>query len=286
MTSKRRLAASAAMLVLVVACTGDGAPTTTSGGASTTTFASTSTSGPATTVDPTNLPDLEGRQVRVAVDHNSFPFNYIDEPNGPTGWDYEVIPLLCEALGCTHEFVVVEPEQVLAAVGDGTTDLTGDGTIADAALSGLVEFSTPYLEVEQRLVVRGDEDRFATSEEFAAGSGVVGVVAGSRNENLAITTWAAGRVRGYIDLASAIDGLVASTIDAVLIDDFGGQGYVGEHDQDVKQIDGVVASGELVLAFAPSSDLTAVFDAALTALIDDGTLSTINAFWFAPASAS
>ncbi|HEX5671750.1 MAG TPA: transporter substrate-binding domain-containing protein [Acidimicrobiia bacterium] len=284
MKSRRWLVAAVA--VLAAACTGDGATTTTTGGGTTTTAASTSTSGPTTTVDPTNLPDLEGRQVRVAVDHDSFPFNYIDEPNGPTGWDYEVIPLICEALGCTQEFVVVEPEQVLSAVGDGTADLTGDGTIADAALGGLVEFSTPYLGVEQRLVVRGGEDRFTTIEEFTAGSGIVGVIAGSRNESLAITTWGAGRVRGYIDLASAIDGLVGTTIDAVLIDDFGGQGYVGEHDLEVKQIDGVVASGELALAFTPSSDLTAIFNAALTALIDDGTLSTINAFWFAPASAS
>ena len=284
MKSGRWLVAAVAMLA--AACTGDGATTSTTGGGTSTTAASTSTSAPTTTVDPTNLPDLEGRQVRVAVDHNSFPFNYIDEPNGPTGWDYEVIPALCEALGCTYEFVVVEPEQVLSSVGDGTTDLTGDGTIADAALDGLVDFSTPYLEVEQRLVVRGDEDRFTTLEEFTASSGIVGVVAGSRNEDLAITTWGVGRIRGYIDLASAIDGLVGSTIDAVLIDDFGGQGYVGEHDHDVKQIDGVVASGDLVLAFTPSSDLTAIFDAALTALIDDGTLATINAFWFAPASAS
>jgi polar amino acid transport system substrate-binding protein len=285
LTSRRWLVAAVTMLA-AAACTSDGTTTTTTGGGTTTTGASTSTSAPTTTVDPTNLPDLEGRQVRVAVDHNSFPFNYIDEPNGPTGWDYEVIPLLCEALGCTHEFVVVEPEQLLAAVGDGTVDLTGDGTIADAALGGLVEFSTPYLDVEQRLVVRGDEDRFTTIEDFAAGSGIVGVVAGSSNENLATTTWGAGRVRGFIDLASAIDGLVGSTIDAVLIDDFGGQGYVGEHEHDVKQIDGAVASGELALAFTPSSDLTAIFNAALTALIDDGTLSTINAFWFAPASAS
>jgi ABC-type amino acid transport substrate-binding protein len=135
-------------------------------------------------------------------------------------------------------------------------------------------------------VVRDGEDRFATIEEFTASSGTVGVVAGSSNESLAITTWGAGRVRGFIDLASAVDGLVGSSVDAVLIDDFGGQGYVGEHDHDVKQIDGAVASGELVLAFTPSSDLTAIFNAALTALIDDGTLSTINAFWFAPASAS
>ena len=273
-------------MLAAAACTSEGTTTTTVGGGTTTTGASTSTSGPTTTVDPTNLPDLEGRQVKVAVDQNSFPFNYIDEPNGPTGWDYEVIPLLCEALDCAHEFVVVEPEQVLAAVGDGTVDLTGDGTITDAALGGLVEFSTPYLDVEQRLVVRGDEDRFTTTDDFTAGSGIVGVVAGSRNESLATTTWGAGRVRGFLDLASAINGLVGGTVDAVLIDDFGGQGYVGEHEHDVKQIDGAVASGQLALAFTPSSDLTPIFNAALTALIDDGTLSTINAFWFAPASAS
>ena len=285
MTSRRWMVALTAM-VLAVACTSDGDTTTTVIGGTTSTSASTTTASPSTTVDSANLPDLEGRQVRVAVDHNSFPFNFVDEPNGPTGWDYEVITLLCESLFCNAEFVIVEPNQVLNAVGDGTVDLTGDGTIADASLSGLVEFSIPYLEVEQRLVVRADEERFTTIDDFAASSGIVGVVAGSRNDDLAVTTWGAGRVRGFIDLASAIDGLVGSIIDAVFIDDFGGQGYVGEHEDSVKQIDGVVASGELALAFTPSSDLTGLFNAALTALTEDGTLSTINAFWFAPASAS
>jgi ABC-type amino acid transport substrate-binding protein len=61
---------------------------------------------------------------------------------------------------------------------------------------------------------------------------------------------------------------------------------VGTGDQDVKQIEGVLGSGELALIFTPGSDLVEPFNQALLELTINGTLGTLNTFWFAPASAS
>jgi polar amino acid transport system substrate-binding protein len=43
------------------------------------------------------LPDLEGREVVVAVENAYPPFNFIDEETGePDGWDYETWIAICD----------------------------------------------------------------------------------------------------------------------------------------------------------------------------------------------
>jgi polar amino acid transport system substrate-binding protein len=47
------------------------------------------------------LPDLDGREVTVAVENAYLPFNYIDPDTGEwSGWDYDVWDEICVLLNC------------------------------------------------------------------------------------------------------------------------------------------------------------------------------------------
>lgn len=286
MTLRRWLLAPLAMM-LVVACTNDGETTSTSGGITLTTAGTTSTTsdGSGTTEPTSNLPDLAGRTITVAVDNETFPFNFTDEGTN-TGWDYEALTAICDALNCQIVFTDVASDAVVATVSQGAADLAGDASLISDQLTAVVDVSNPVLPMEQRLVVRDDETRFNTVSEFSSSSAIVGAVTGTANHQVALDTWGTSRTRAFPTLDAAIAALVGSDIDAVVIFDFAGQGYVGVSDDAVKQIEGVLGSGELALIFTPGSDLVAPFNEALLELTVNGTLGTINTFWFAPASAS
>ena len=285
MNKLRRLAFT---LFLLVACTPGGESTTTTGtGTVPTTAATTATSAdPTGTTAPTsNLPDLNGRTVILAVDNQSFPFNFLRE-NEASGWDYGLVGAICEGLNCQVEVSEVDPEDVVTAVIEGRADLASDGSIFTEDLTSQVDASQPLIPVEQRLVVREEETRYDTVGQFTEGNGAVGVVEGTSNQEVAIATWGNDRTRSYPELEAAIAALLEGDVDAVVIYDFAGQGYVGEGDDEVKLIQGVLGSGEVGLIFTPGSDLVAPFDEALTELVRNGTMGTLNALWFAPATAS
>jgi polar amino acid transport system substrate-binding protein len=47
------------------------------------------------------LPDLEGREITVAVENAYLPFNYIDPATGEgIGWDYDAIDEICARSNC------------------------------------------------------------------------------------------------------------------------------------------------------------------------------------------
>lgn len=286
---RRWLTVPVAMVMLLGACTNaDDATTTTEGSAAPTTVSTTSTTsgeGPGTTEPTSNLPDLGGRRVVVAVDNQTFPFNFNDDGED-TGWDYELLEAMCEGLNCEVEFLEVAPDNVISSVASGDADVASDGATFTDELAEEVDLSAPIIPVEQRLIVRLDETRFDTVGQFSNSDARVGAVEGTANHRIALDTWGTNRTTGFPDLDAAVSALFDGDVDAVVIFDFAGQGYVGDGDDDVKQIQGVLATGEIGLVFTPGSDLVAPFDEALTELTINGTLGTLNAFWFAPASAS
>ena len=275
------------LVIVVGACTPGGETTTTGGATIPTTVTTTATTAdPTGTTAPTsNLPDLEGRTITLAVDHQSFPFNFLRDGEA-TGWDYGLVEAICEGLNCQLEILELDPDDMVNAVIEGRADLASDGSIFTEALVSQVDPSQPLIPVEQRLVVREEETRYDTVGQFTEGDGAVGAVEGTSNHDVAIATWGNDRTRSFPDLAAAIAALLGGEVDAVVIYDFAGQGYVGEGDDQIKLIQGVLGSGEVGLIFTPGSDLVAPFDEALTELVRNGTMGTLNALWFAPATAS
>jgi polar amino acid transport system substrate-binding protein len=243
---------------------------------------------PAAAQDATSsdaLPDLDGRTITVAVENAYLPFNYIDEETGEAvGWDYDAIGEICARLNCTPEFVVTSWDGMLVALANGEFDVAADGITITAERDETIDFSTGYIAIDQRLLVRIGEDRFASIEEFAANPDLrIGTQLGTTNYDTAVGLVGEDRVQAMDNFGFAVEALTAGDVDAVVIDDVAGQGYVGANAEEVTLLAGSLQSDALGFAFPPGSDLVEPFNAALAGMEADGTLAQINAKWFPPA---
>ena len=114
----------------------------------------------ADTVAESGLPDLGGREVTIAVENAYLPFNYIDPDTGEAaGWDYDVWDQICGLINCTPVYVEAGWEGMIQAVADGQYDAAADGITITDDRAEIVDFSNGYINIEQRLLVRIDEDR-------------------------------------------------------------------------------------------------------------------------------
>ncbi len=232
-----------------------------------------------------HLPDLDGRTVVVAVDNAYIPFSFIDESGEAMGWDYDVLEEICARLNCVTEWIETGWEGLIVAVSRGEYDVSAGGITITDDRSEVVDFSDGYISTIQRLMVRLDEDRFASAAEFAAGDFLIGVQVATTNYIAAAELIGEERVVPFDSFGFAVQALIAGDVDGVVMDDVAGQGYVGVNSSDIKLLDDELVSDELGFIFAKDSELVEPFNMALDSMREDGMLDAINAKWFPPTDA-
>ena len=228
------------------------------------------------------LPDLGGREVTVAVENAYLPFNYISPGTGePAGWDYEAIDAMCALINCTPVYVEASWEGMIQAVADGQYDMAADGITINEERAQIVDFSDGYINIDQRILVRLDEDRFDSVDAFVENEDLVlGTQIGTTNYETATTILPADRIEAFEQFPFAVQALIAGDIDAVIIDETAGQGYLGVNADELKLVGDSLSSDQLGFIFPPGSDLVEPFNAALAELQADGTLDALAAKFF------
>ena len=226
--------------------------------------------------------DLEGRTVTVAIENAYLPFNYIDADTGePGGWDYDAIDAMCAIINCTPEYVSAAWDGMIAAVADGQYDMAADGITITEDRAEVVDFSVGYINIDQRILVRVDEDRFSDADGLGADDSLrIGSQVGTTNYDTAVGLVGEGRVDAFDQFGFAVQALIAGDVDAVVMDETAGQGYVGENADDVKLIGDSLSSDELGFIFPKGSDLVDAFNHAINAMKADGSLETISSQYF------
>jgi polar amino acid transport system substrate-binding protein len=129
-------------------------------------------------------------------------------------------------------------------------------------------------------MVKKGESRFASLDDFKNGDFKGGTQTGTTNYDAAVKAWGKGRVSAFNDFALAVQALLNGDVDAVIIDDTAGQGYVGADAEKLDLIPGEIKSDELGFVFPKGSDLVDPVDQALAAMRVDGTLDRINGKYF------
>jgi polar amino acid transport system substrate-binding protein len=79
-----------------------------------------------------------------------------------------------------------------------------------------------------------------------------------------------------------VQALIAGDIDAVIIDEVAGQGYMGENADALKLVGPSMSSDQLGFIYPKGSDLVAPVNQALAAMKADGSLAEINLQYFGP----
>ncbi len=222
--------------------------------------------------------------VVVAVEDDYPPFNFVPPSSGkPAGWDYDALREIGRRLNFKPEFREIAWDSMIQGVATGQFDMAANGITVTADRARVVDFSTSYAQVRQRLLVRIAERRFTSLEGFARTPDArLGAQKGNTNYTRAEELVGRARIVAYDDFGDLVQALVSGDLDAVIIDDVGGQGYVGANSGRLRLLEGALAAQELAMVFTSGSPLRGPVDQALAQMAGDGTLATLNAKWFSP----
>ena len=230
----------------------------------------------------TALVDLDCREVTVAIE-NAYPeFNYIDEETGLAGgWDYAVVPAICEQLHCTPVFQECSWDIMIQSVADGLYDMAADGITITEERAEIVDFSDPYIANIQRILVNTGEDRFTSFEDFIANEDLIlGTQTGTTNYIIATEYLPEERISAFEQYPFAVQSLLSNDVDAVLLDEQVGIGYVNQNEGNLEMFDEEISSDYLGFVFPNGSDLVDPFNQALAELKSNGFLDEVNTEYF------
>jgi polar amino acid transport system substrate-binding protein len=233
------------------------------------------------------LPDLGGRTV-VAVTENAYtPLNFVDPATGEAvGWEYDAVNEICRRLNCVVDWQLSSWDAMIPAVKDGQFDVGMDGITINDERKQQVDFSEPYMTSQQFMLVRADEERFTTPQEFADDEELlIGSQAGTTNFYTAVYEVLDGdeqnpRIVNFETFGAAVQALLAGDVDMVLMDAASTQGYIGANPDELKSIGEPLGEEEFGFIFTPGSDLVAPFNAALDTMKQDGYTGALNLRWF------
>lgn len=231
-------------------------------------------------------PDLQGCTLRIAVENAYQPFNYIDpDTKEGVGYDYDIFAEICTRINCQPEYIETSWDAMVAIMGGQgaleTFDVGADGITITEERAQHVDFSIPYISSQQMLLVRADESRFVEPEEFVAQSDLkIGTQIGTTNYDAAAELLGEDRIVAFDQFGPAVQALIAGDIDAVMIDNVSGLGYVGANPDKVKLTGKPVKTEELGFLFGKGSPLKTPIDAALAAMQADGKMDELYQKWF------
>jgi phosphate/phosphite/phosphonate ABC transporter binding protein len=230
------------------------------------------------------LPDLGGREITIAIENAYLPFNFESLETGEAdGWDYDFINEACKRMNCVPVWQEFGWDTMIASVAEGQFDMAADGITITEERAKTVDFSDGYINLEQRLLVSIDEDRFTNIEEFAADPNLkLAEQVGTTNYETAKEYVGEDRILAFDTFGLAVQAVLSGDADGVLIDDVAGLGYLGANKEDLKMVGPSVVSQELGFVFPMGSDLVEPFNLAIAQMKADGTLDDINKKWFGP----
>jgi polar amino acid transport system substrate-binding protein len=166
----------------------------------------------------------------------------------------------------------------------GEYDVLYDGVTYTTERDETVDYSCAYVTIGQVLLVRSDEARFASPDEFQADENLVASTQiTTTNEIAAHEFIGVDRTRSFEDFGLAVQAVLSGDVDAVVIDTVTALGFMDENPGALKIVQPNIQSDEqLALVFSPGSDLIDPFNAALAAMAADGKLQELNDKWFNP----
>ena len=233
------------------------------------------------------LPDLGGQTVVAVTGNDYVPLNFIDPQTGEaTGWEYYAVNEACRRLNCTVDWQVTAWDTMISAIREGQFDIGMDGITITDERKEQVDFSDPYMVSQQFMLVRADEDRFSTAEEFAADPELlIGSQAGTTNFYTAVYEVLDGdeanpRINLFETFGAAVQALLNGDVDMVLMDAASTRGYIGANPDQLKTVGEPLGTEKFGFIFSPGSDLVAPFNAAIADMKEDGYLGYLNYRWF------
>ena len=130
-------------------------------------------------------------------------------------------------------------------------------------------------------MIRADEDRFENADEFEANADwLVGTQIGTTNYDVAVEFVGEDRIVAYDLFPVAVQALINGDVDAVVMDNVAGLGYVNANPDAVRITADVLTGEELGFIFAKDDPLRDTINDVLAEMDEDGTMDELFQKWF------
>ncbi len=205
------------------------------------------------------------------------PFEFGKAP-GYKGFDVDLVNEIANRLDLEVAIKDTSFETIFTDVAQGKFDLVASASTITPEREQTVNFSNPYYESEQALLVPDGSD-IATVEDLAGK--VVGAQDGTTGETYANDETDASQVRGFPNGPAAIAALKAGQVEATIIDRPVAEDAISKG-QTGFELATLIPTGEYY-GFAMSKNSPNLLEAvngALQEIKDDGTLNELFQKWF------
>lgn len=234
-----------------------------------------------------DLPDLDGRTISAVTENAYTPLNFADLDTGEgIGWEYDAFNEIAKRLNANVEWNLASWDVMIQAVKEGQFDVGMDGITITDEREAEIDFSDPYMTSEQFMLVRADDDRISSPDDFTADESLlIGAQSGTTNFYTAVYEVLDGdeanpRIKLFDTFGASVQALASGDVDMVLMDSSSAEGYMGANPGAFQLVGDALGSEQFGFIMTPDSDLVGPINAALASMQADGTLDALNQKWF------
>ena len=168
-----------------------------------------------TPVPPTPTPAPQVKKFVIATDASFPPMEFVDENKNIVGFDIDLMNAIAQEMGFEVEFKNTAWDGIFAGLEGGEYDaILSSVTITDERKQKY-DFSDPYINAGQAVVVRADETRIKSDKDLPGK--VVGAQIGTTGA-FAVEKIQGATLKEYDTIDLALLDLVNGNIDAVVVD--------------------------------------------------------------------
>jgi ABC-type amino acid transport substrate-binding protein len=229
--------------------------------------------------EETTSPALADGEIVVASNIAYPPFEFAPR-TGPKGFDIDLMNEVADRTGLEVEYRNVQFDSLLRGLSSDLFDAVISGMTITADRRQQVDFSDPYYNVDEALVVRSGSEIESTgdleNEILAVQLGTMGQAeAGELLNSGAVKE----PVRTYRTIDQAFAALEQEEVDGVIYDLPAAQTEVDESDGELELVEVIPSGSQYGIAFPKESPLVEPVNQALAEIKEDGTYEEIYEEW-------
>jgi polar amino acid transport system substrate-binding protein len=219
---------------------------------------------------------IQEGQLLVGTDTPFPPFE-IGQPPNISGYDIDIMNAIAEDLGLEVTYQDTGFGTIFRDTANGQFDVAAAASTITPGRENTVDFTDPYYEAQQALLVTDDSDIASVDDLSGA---IVGAQDATTGEAYANDETDASEVRGFPEGPNAISALVTGQVDAVIIDQPVAADAAAKQ-SGIEIVEEITTNELYGFPIAPQNDaLREAMNESLTTLKEDGTIEDLYAQYF------
>ncbi|HBL83754.1 MAG: hypothetical protein A2Y17_08560 [Clostridiales bacterium GWF2_38_85] len=266
-------------------------------GDTTNTSSAADTSGSASVTESENestaVSDTESTTavvLKVATNAEFAPWEFIDDNQEIAGFDIDLVNAIGEKLNMTIEFSDMPFESVVASIPTDACDIAASGLTINETRLQAVDFSEPYFDASQILIVKSDDAVFTGTTKDDIDAQLVGKKIGvctnftgeayaNGDEDWKFPGIADAEVKSYANISLAITDLLNGNVDVIIMDNTVAE-LASKDNDSIKIVDVALTTETYGIAIKKgNTELKEKIDNAIQELKDEGFIDSLLAKW-------